>query len=744
MHKILTKSIKSKLSFSFIIVTCTVFLVYAVTYPLILNMFAKELEAHVSDRMQSALLRLDDSLSNIQKQIFSLNNNLEFKTIFTQDGSGEYQKVVLWSKVTQTLRDLNYVKAYSLIIKGNNEVITGEGILAFDKYFNQFWNNPDYNSDFWKKELYQPFYIRYYPQAVFTSRVFGDNGRSQAVIPIAFKNSFNTKYMIIAFVDIQAICRNISPDILENLSVYHEGEALITGESGQLADYEEYLNGREIAVKTQGDSFFVICRSSFNNFYYVKSTSIKEVRSGLNQAYLFSLCIVFAALLISACVIAVITKRLAQPFISIEEMLKVKHLTNDKNINELTFIQDNLRHLFDSHEQIARELEEKNVMLQNFQYQSKLKNIYVNIQHEEDGSGNDRELSFYLLSLEVIYRSGVSELIHKTYSEISYILKEHLEMILKHHFPSLLLFQLEENSFFAKVGLGGMENSIADIMDKIKKQLEIEEEYCYFLVAVSSPIKDEALIAEDYYDILELQQQFCLMESSQVLYQDQNPAKRAYTGLNIQQSEDLKKLVISSDRAGAINLISNMLDIGITPKTTRFYANLFCGNIMNILFQVISEKYISLPAELPVQSFYHRLSKCSGEKDFREAVLAFAGDVLDYVWKNSGAEDPLILGVKSYVAENYDTEFTMEMMAERLKISKSYLSTCFKSKTGINLIDYIQQYRVQKAIELMKRSNIRLSDIGNQVGITNPNSFIRTFKKHTGITPSEYRKNLNI
>lgn len=743
MRRFSLKSINSKLILSFIMVTCTVFLVFIVTYPLILNMFARELEKNTSERMQNALLRLDDNLSNIQTQIFSLNNSQEFKSIFTQKEGTEYEKIILWTKSTQTLRDLNYVKDYSLIIRGNNDIITGSGIYSFEKYFDRYWNNQEYNANFWKKELYQSFYIKYYPQGTYTSHAFGDGGKMNTVIPIAFKNSFDNRYMIIAFVDIQEMCRDIDPYILENLSVYYRGTPLISSEANLSMDYEGYLNGRNLAVKTMGDSYSVICRSGFNEFIYVKSTPIREVRSGLNKIYMLSFCIVFATLLISMGVIFIITRNLARPFVTIVEMLNANHVTNEKNVSDFSFIEDNLKHLFDSNQQIAKELEEKNVMLSGFLYQSKLKNIYMNIQNDNRGSGDGQELSYYLLSFQVIYREDVSSLINKTYGEISFILKEHLEQVLKHYFPSLLLFQPEENSFFAKVGLAAQERSLTEVMEKIKKRLEIEEDYCYFLIAVSCCIKDEALITEDYYSLLELQQQFCLKESSQLLLKDQHQNDHNYVTLSSQQAEDLKKLVLTVDTDGSMQLISNMLDIGLTAKTPRLHANLFCNSIVNVLIQTLSEKFIYLPPELPVHSLHNQLSKCTGGKAFRESVLDFARQVLDYMVKNSTAEDPMIVGVKNYVAENYSQEFTMEMMSESLKISKSYLSTYFKSKTGMNLLDFIQQYRVQKAIELMKRSNIKLSDIGSQVGIPNPNSFIRVFKKHTGATPSEYRKNLN-
>lgn len=85
----------------------------------------------------------------------------------------------------------------------------------------------------------------------------------------------------------------------------------------------------------------------------------------------------------------------------------------------------------------------------------------------------------------------------------------------------------------------------------------------------------------------------------------------------------------------------------------------------------------------------------------------------------------------------------MDELAEALHLSKSYLSTYYKSKTGVNLSDRIQYFRIQKAVELLADPSLRISDIGAMTGIHNANTFLRQFKKYTGMTPKEYRTQMS-
>ena len=80
------------------------------------------------------------------------------------------------------------------------------------------------------------------------------------------------------------------------------------------------------------------------------------------------------------------------------------------------------------------------------------------------------------------------------------------------------------------------------------------------------------------------------------------------------------------------------------------------------------------------------------------------------------------------------------MFAERLNLTSAYISWYFKDKLGINLIDYLNDFRIKKAFEFMDNSQLKIKDIAQKVGISNTNTFTRLFKKYSGYTPMDYRK----
>ncbi len=96
--------------------------------------------------------------------------------------------------------------------------------------------------------------------------------------------------------------------------------------------------------------------------------------------------------------------------------------------------------------------------------------------------------------------------------------------------------------------------------------------------------------------------------------------------------------------------------------------------------------------------------------------------------------------IKSFVNE-YHTTITLDMLCENLHFSKSYISHTFKAKTGYTLKKYCNILKVEDAKNLLKSTDLSVTEIAFAAGFGNISYFISTFKSLTGKTPLEYRKN---
>jgi two-component system response regulator YesN len=94
-----------------------------------------------------------------------------------------------------------------------------------------------------------------------------------------------------------------------------------------------------------------------------------------------------------------------------------------------------------------------------------------------------------------------------------------------------------------------------------------------------------------------------------------------------------------------------------------------------------------------------------------------------------------------YVDDNISNpELSLSALASRFYINPSYLSRTFKQHTGCTFVEYLTKLRIQKAIELFESYDVMAYEVAEKVGIPDPNYFGKCFKKYTGYSVNDYKK----
>lgn len=93
-----------------------------------------------------------------------------------------------------------------------------------------------------------------------------------------------------------------------------------------------------------------------------------------------------------------------------------------------------------------------------------------------------------------------------------------------------------------------------------------------------------------------------------------------------------------------------------------------------------------------------------------------------------------------YVKEHYaDQDLSIETICGYLNVSAAYFSTVFKKETGKTFVNYLTDYRMEEAVELLLTQNEKTYVIAEKVGYSDPNYFSYVFKKQFGMSPSKYK-----
>jgi len=126
---------------------------------------------------------------------------------------------------------------------------------------------------------------------------------------------------------------------------------------------------------------------------------------------------------------------------------------------------------------------------------------------------------------------------------------------------------------------------------------------------------------------------------------------------------------------------------------------------------------------------------------FRTFALQLLDDLK--VKRKGKLKDP-VEEAKHYIEEHLNEEVSLEEVADRIGLNASYFSQLFKHSTQETFVQYRTRRRMEKAKKLLAQPQYRITDISGEVGYADHPHFTKTFKKYTGVLPSEYRSRLGI
>ena len=96
--------------------------------------------------------------------------------------------------------------------------------------------------------------------------------------------------------------------------------------------------------------------------------------------------------------------------------------------------------------------------------------------------------------------------------------------------------------------------------------------------------------------------------------------------------------------------------------------------------------------------------------------------------------------IMEYIRSHYSGRISLRDIALSVGLSESYVSRIFKSGTGLNIVTYINDFRLDEAARLLRQTSLPIKMIADRVGIENYNRFFSLFRERKGCTPRAYRE----
>lgn len=167
---------------------------------------------------------------------------------------------------------------------------------------------------------------------------------------------------------------------------------------------------------------------------------------------------------------------------------------------------------------------------------------------------------------------------------------------------------------------------------------------------------------------------------------------------------------------------------------TRFFVN---------LIRLLQESGVShlelLGGDPPLMEQLHALASVEDTRNwFKSQIIEPMVSVYEHQRRTK--YQTISQEVIQIIHDRYDTDISLEACSNMLNYHPSYISKVLRQELGISFSDYLMQYRLNKAKEMLEDTEMKISEIAIKLGYNNSQNFIRSFRKLLGMTPGTYRE----
>lgn len=181
-------------------------------------------------------------------------------------------------------------------------------------------------------------------------------------------------------------------------------------------------------------------------------------------------------------------------------------------------------------------------------------------------------------------------------------------------------------------------------------------------------------------------------------------------------------------------LISDFLtSMSKRPGMNADFLHRFRQDFLQMIYSVLTSKGIHAH-----QLFSNGSLLQESENSVRSVkdMIAWIGKVMEHLFEESTT---VIDKIKRFILSNLDREISRDDIADHVFLNPDYLSRLVRKETGATISEYIQTERMALAKSLLEKSDLPIGQVAKKSGFHNFSHFSNTFRKHTGLTPNDYR-----
>ncbi|TBL80109.1 helix-turn-helix domain-containing protein [Paenibacillus thalictri] len=734
------------------------------------HIMKKDFNERITTNLQNAVNSVDTNMEAAQETSLDFFNDDMVRMLFMPKAQQSLEiKTEIWRLPKIIQRNENVVSHFTdrmFAYIDDQEVYVSGGVNRFDSFFGSMYRYDKYDTAYWAKKLTSDKYIELLPVATIKQ----EGIHEKQVIPIVIKDRVQNHTAIMVL--------NIAVDAIEktlkgNTVFDSTGFAVIDGYGEALYDPAGYLQDAVFTqqlklqeegaaatdeLKLNGTKYEVSrAQSSLYGWKYYSFTPASEFNKHTFSILQMTLLLCLVLMVMGVAFSFIFSFRIYSPIRNIRNIVADKSdMWSGDNVaakpaNEFEQIQQGIRRLTDHHMEYKMKYDKHTNEYVQSSFLFLLKGHTLN-QEEilretlKAEFGFDRAgfvcCTVFFDLKEAFYRdiqdtdrmyvmNGIKKIVWTLLGEQapSYVLEyrhnlfvgivnlerpEETELLYQAFQKLLGLFQFDIHMYYdMTIGIGTFYTGVN----------EIGASYNEAMTAVEKRNKEE---------------RFQIVDSKQLLIEN----RFVYSFSEEQKILNHLKL---GDAAGLQAIIDDIVAANLQRSISYEYLLLLFKELYMTGTRFLAERgvdarHLEFGDSLSLLADTSRVNSFIGTKELLAETQAFYRKIIETTRPdNAPKAGSLVSTIEKYIQENYTRDLGLEQIAAEMGVSDKYVSRVFKDKTGVNLTDYINQLRLEKAKELLAQTDMRVNDIAEQIGIHSRTTFLRVFKKMEGVSPNDYR-----
>ncbi|MCJ8012978.1 AraC family transcriptional regulator [Paenibacillus sp. KQZ6P-2] len=634
-----------------------------------------------------------------------------------------------------------YLEDLFIVFKDQNFIINKQALIDKDRFLDKYYHLANSNLEAWIFAPSPSSELSIFPNTEFQ---IGYNGnKTKSLLPVQI-NLPKSEYNIVAFIDIDRLYKDQFGYIFADQFVLNSSfDIIFQSNEKQPLDISLVSDSLEHSSTDwilHDQHYYFFKKNNENHQIYVTAIAMSDMNKTLLKLNHITLVLFILALVLAIITSIVFSKQLNTPVRNLLKQMSLEGEPEQTNpllrssIFEFQMINEHIQKLHLNRSDIESKLANHENLLTHYHYMTRLKNISFNT----NWNWPKQTGTFYI----VMYQARIRHILEENIvNESMKRIYDHIHQISADLFgQSITTIQMEDTQLLSFVpdSLHGKLNSF---LDEFVQVMDSEKSSILLTIAVSPLITESTQLQSVYHQLLQRTKLTKPITEHQIFYtSDTNDITITDEPMILWLEED--RLISEYLLMGNISLsqqtISKLFDEMDEWTSTTAQLIELSDYVIRKYKRALKQLKVEFPSSLINFKLY--LQECVTIEHYKMLILSILDDVLQLInEKRAGAQD-IINTVLSYIENHYQDDISLDSIASKLNMSTGYLSLYIKENTGINFIDHLNGIRLKHAKHMLQSTNLSIQGVGMQVGYRNATSFIRMFKKETGVTPGDFRK----